>query len=95
MPGVVALIPLGLEPFVVFLRAVRVVGAVRPLGQHAVVAFEDVEAAFADPRADQAVGFQPQPGHPLLVRAHMGLADQVAAHARLAQVVAHGHLAHL
>ena len=92
-PRVVAGIPLRLEVFVIG-AALFVIEPVRPLAPEPIVALPDVEAAFRLPRADHAVGREAEPFHALRVGLHVGLANEPAAHAEPAQVVAHRVFAH-
>ena len=95
MPRVVAGIAPRVQIGVVSFGRFRIVIAVRALWDHAVIALEDVETAFRDPGADDAFAPQAQALHSVLVDAHMGLSDQPTAHSQWAQMVAHGHFAHL
>ena len=88
--GGVGLVSEGFEALVVG-RALLVAESVGPLVPHAVVAPPDVEPAFRLAGADLADGAESEPGH--AVSLHVGFADQPAVHARLAQMVAKGHLA--
>jgi hypothetical protein len=68
---------------------------IRANGTHPIVTFENIESAFRYPRADDAVGVQPQSGHAVGVCGHMRLAHQPATHTGAAQMIAHGLLAQL
>lgn len=68
---------------------------IRANGTHPIVTFENIESAFRHPRADDAVGVQPQPRHAFGVCGHMRIAHQPATHTGAAQMIAHGLLYHL
>ena len=92
-PGVGAGVTLLAQPLVVG-GAGGVVEAVGPLGPEPIVAHPDVEAALRLAGADHRVGGEAEAGHPFGIGAHVGLADEPAAHAQGPQVIAQRHLAH-
>jgi hypothetical protein len=90
-PGVVAVIALGLEIFIVG-RALGIVETVRPRTPQSVIPDKGVEAAFGLSCADDRVRAQAEPGHAFRIDLHVGLAEQPGIHAELTQMIAQCHL---
>ena len=64
----------------------------RRIGVQSVVAFERLEAAFADMHAHAGIGRNTKPRHPSGIRLHVRLAHQHVAHADFAKVLAQRRL---
>ena len=90
-PWIFGLIALGVQVCVIG-RAFLVIKAIRPMPPETIVANPCVKSTFRLSCPNDAIDTEPQPFHSNHICLHMGLADQPATHARVAQVIAHRHL---
>ncbi len=95
MPGVGAFIAMAAQILVIHRLANAGEFGLEAFRIKAVITLVSVKAAFLDPRANGAFGRKAEALHPLHIGFHMGLADEVHAHAQRAEVIAQRHLADL
>ena len=85
MPRIIPLIALLAEIYII-----GEVGIGAAIGMQAVVALPRLEPAFSGAGPLDRLAAEAEAFHPLLIRRHMGLADQPGGHAEIAHMIAEG-----